>query len=198
MAVELFGNAATKPDVIFCDTSFILDVLTDEIARLTTLLATNPDKVAKAAASAAFFHAYRGYGTTFVSSPYAFSEIGHTISQRVRPAVHRTWKDFFRADRATAEALHNETMRLILRAWRRIEGYDISFVVPHKGAHTAYGVRVEHTVVEVARLLKRAYVPLDWADAYHIAIGLACGAEWFATTDRAWKDVTEINVFCDA
>jgi predicted nucleic acid-binding protein len=199
VAHELFGSAVTKPDVIFCDTSFIVDILTDEVAEVSNLFGSNTDKRNRAAASAAFFHAYRGYGSQFVSSPYTFSEVGHIIARKVLDGHgHRTWKDFRRADRRMSHEVYRKTMRLMLDAWRRVAGYDIWFLLPVTGVETPFGSRAEENVMRAARLFKATYMDLDWADAYHIAIGMACGTNWFATTDKGWKSVAEINVFCDS
>jgi hypothetical protein len=199
VAHELFASAVTKPNVIFCDTSFIVDVLTDEIAEVTNLFGTNQGKRDRAAASATFFHAYRGYGAQFISSPYTFSEVGHVISRKVLDGHgYRLWKDFRRADRVTCQDVYRKTMRLLVDAWRRVSGYDIWFLVPMTGAETPFGSRAEDNIIKAARLFKAAYMDLDWADAYHIAMGMACGSKWFATTDKAWKVVAEINVFIDS
>ena len=199
MAVELFGSAVTRPDVIFCDTSFILDVLTDEVSQITSLCGTNATKLNRAAASAAFLHAYRGYGVQFISSPFAFSEVGHVITKNVHKSHgHKSWRAFWNADSPTCEQVYKDTMRLVRRAWRRISGYDIWFTLPAAGTTTAFGIRAEDSIVEAARLLKNRYMFLDWADAFHIASGLASGPQWYATTDQGWKSVAQINVFCDS
>lgn len=199
MAVEYFAAAKSKPEYIFCDTSFILDVLTDEVSGFTALLGQVPEKRTRARESAAFFHAYRSHGAQFVSSPFTFSEVGYAISRRVCSGQRQnSWKTFMQADRAACLRVHRATMRLIYTAWQRIQRYDIWFTFPLTVGVGPLGLRVEPEVVEAANLLRLKYVTLDWADAYHIAVGLACGVQWFATTDRHWKDVADINVFCDA
>src|ERR1700741_1041588 len=158
---------------------------------------------------AAFFHTYRGYGAQFISSPYAFQEVAKVITDAHKKAVltkHRNavpkaryehWHDFSTKRPAEAAVEHRKIMRVVYMAWKRIQGHGIWFTVPRKGEGTDYGRRVERIVVAAAPRLKTDYPGLDWADAHHIATGIVCGAEWFATTDEGWKDVAGINVFCD-
>jgi hypothetical protein len=199
VAVELFSAPVSKPDAIFCDTSFILDILTDEVAQIATLLGVSAANRTRAAESAAFFHTYRGYGAQFISSAFTFAEVGHVISRKVHRAQgYDSWKRFFNADQRECRRIYGQTMRLILTAWTRIEGYDVWFVLPEGAPSSPYGARSETDVVEAARLLKQSYMDIDWNDAYHIAVGLACGTDWFATLDQGWKSVRVINVFCDS
>jgi predicted nucleic acid-binding protein len=197
VAIELFHAAVTRPDAVFCDTSFIVDVLTHEVAAVAPALKTTPAGMAKAAASATFYNEYRAHGTQFFSSPHVFSEAGHVLSKGILGTT-KQWQRTQRQDPRAAARLEVTARRLVLTAWRRIQAKGIGFTVPAIGSATNVGMRVDPTFIEAVLLLKRRYPALDWADAHHIAAGLACGTDWFATTDQDWKSVAHINVFCDS
>lgn len=205
MPVELFRAAVTRPDAIFCDASFILDLLTHEVPTVAAAIPDlDPIKQARAAEAARFFYDYRGRGTQFVSSPYTLQEIGFVLGKEVlkkaRPVLKRqknTWANLRQADYPTFLRLRAEMASIIEDAWTQFQAHGIWFVVPNDGDETAYGTPVSGDVIEAAFLLLRVYESLDPMDAFHIAMGLACGLEWFVTVDTGWKDVAEINVFCD-
>lgn len=201
MPIELFSSASTRPDAAFCDTSFLLDVLTHEVP---TVAASIPDldpvKQARAAEAATFFNDYRSTGTQFVSSPYTLQEIGNVVAKytlKQNAARYRKWTDLKVADHAMFLALRAVATRATEDAWRRIQHHGVWFVVPDNGDDTRFGNRVNSTVMEAAFLFLAAYETLDAMDAFHIAMGTACGLDWFVTTDAGWKSVTEINIFCD-
>lgn len=207
MAVELFATAATRPDAIFCDACFLLDLLTHELASVGPLIENlDQDKKDRAEQVSRFFHTYASAGTQFFSTPYAFEELTHTLGKGVlrthaRPTPSggkfTRWKDLEATEPATFVSLHTLWISVISDAWNQMQKNGIAFTVP-EGGDSAYGSRVDSTVVELAQLLQFSYGSLDPADTYHIAMGLACGLEWFATVDLLWKNIAEINVFCDS
>lgn len=200
MAVELFATAVTRPEAVFCDTSFLLDLLTHEVASVGQSINLTPDKVKRAAQAAAFFNTYFGGGTRFVSTPYAFQELAQVLGKGVlktgAPKTNR-WKDLEQASANQFQQLHGVWMSVVQDAWARIQSHGIWFIVPStSGAETKFGREISPEVVEAAQLLMVNYPLLDPADTYHIAMGIACGVEWFATVDEPWKLVSEINLFC--
>jgi hypothetical protein len=200
VAVELFGTAVTRPAAAFCDTSFLLDLLTHELASVGPLLDNlPPHKAARAADAATFFHTYARAGTRFISSPYAFQELMLVLGKgvlRTNPGKHKRWKDLEAADPATFRSLHAAWVAVVEDSWERMQHRGVWFTVPSTGQETAHGTRVDSEVVEAATLIKRRYPSLDPADALHIAMGVASGVDWFVTVDEPWKAVKEINVFC--
>lgn len=207
MPIELFRAAVTRPDAIFCDSSFILDVLTHEVPTVAaTITDLDPNKQARAAEAASFFHEYSSAGTQFVSSPYTLQEIGFVLGKYVlrkakpvfkKGKLNQTWGNLKLASYPTFVTLRAEVESVIQDAWTRFQAHGIWFVVPNDGDETAYGITVGSEVIEAAFLLLKRYEAIDPMDAFHIAMGMACGLEWFVTTDQGWKDVTVINVFCD-
>jgi len=199
VAVELFAAAASRPDVIFCDTSFILDVLSHQVSLISSqLVGSDAPKRARAAAAAAFFARYRADGVQFVSSPYAFQELAHILTKwypRVRG--YKSWEAFQKVDRVNYDRAYPKSVRLSFLAWRETSSAGILYTLPEIGAETPYG-RHSEDLIRAARLLKKKYKSLDWADVFHISVGSMCGVEWFASTDAWWKDVNEINVFAYA
>jgi predicted nucleic acid-binding protein len=196
---ELFANAASRPDVVFCDTSFLLDVLSHEVSLVSAaLVGFDAPKQAKAASAAAFFNRYHDLGTQFVSSPFVFQELAF-ILYKAYPKRHgaKSWPALAKRDPAEVGRAYPKAVRLSGLAWERTRAHDIWFTLPEIGDETPYG-RKSDAMVRTARLLKKKYEGLDWADAFHIATGAACGVEWFASTDGGWKDVVEINLFCYA
>lgn len=200
MPVELFRDAVTRPDAIFCDSSFILDVLTHEVPTVAAAIqGLNGTKLARAAEAANFFHNYVGGGTQFVSSPYALQEVGNVLAKyRLQQTRYNRWKDLRREDYSAFQIAHAEAASIIGDAWTRFQENGILFVVPDDGDETPYGVTVTNEVIEAAFLLMKEYEAIDAMDAFHISFGMACGVSWFVTTDAGWKDVAEINVFCDS
>ncbi|HEX8830155.1 MAG TPA: hypothetical protein VF705_03260, partial [Longimicrobium sp.] len=99
--------------------------------------------------------------------------------------------------RETFDEQHPLAIAVVEDSWERMQRYGVSFVVPVAPIGLgADGFEVNSEVIEAALLIQDTYGSLDSADAFHIAMGLACGVSWFATTDMVWKDVAEINVFC--
>jgi predicted nucleic acid-binding protein len=156
-------------------------------------------KQERAAEAAAFFHSYSGEGTQFVSSPYALQEVANALAKHTlkKQRRHGRWKELRHNDYPTFLTLRAEALSIIVDAWTRFQEHGILFVVPNDGDESPYGVTVTNEVVEVAFLLLKEYEALDEMDAFHIALGMACGVSWFVTTDAGWKEVAEINVFCD-
>jgi hypothetical protein len=201
--VELFATAATRPDAIFCDTSFLMDLLTHELATVAPLNENlTPAKTARAAEVARFFHRYSANGTRFFASPYVFQELAFILGKGVlrndaaRPK-YTVWRKLRENDATRFATLHTIWLSVVYDCWTRFQQYGIKFTVPESTA-TGYGADVDILVVEAARLLKVAYVELDSADTFHIAMGVASGLSWFATVDAFWKTVAGINVFCDS
>ncbi|HEU0077297.1 MAG TPA: hypothetical protein VFQ76_06585 [Longimicrobiaceae bacterium] len=200
MPFELFSTAVTRPDAVFCDASFILDVLTYEVPTVAaTITDLDAVKQVRAAEAASFFYNYSAAGTQFVSSPYTLQEVANTLGNHVlrNRKAGNNWANLKRTDHARFLALRAEALSIIEDAWTRFQAHDIWFVVPNDGDDTPQGKRISSELVETAHLLLRMYAALDAMDAFHISTGLACGLEWFVTTDAGWKDVAEINVFCD-
>jgi predicted nucleic acid-binding protein len=201
VAVELFPTAVTRPDAAFCDTSFILDLLTHEVATVAAdMRDLDAVKRARSEQAATFFHNYQAAGTRFFSSPYTFQEASHVIARNVlRSRSSQTrWEDLARVHAAEFARLHSHAMNVVEDSWNRVQHYGIEFVVPDTGNYTLHGKEVNSVVVEAALLFFTTYASLNAADAFHIAMGMACGLEWFVTTDAGWKSVAEINVFCDS
>jgi predicted nucleic acid-binding protein len=190
----------TRPDAAFCDTSFILDLLTHEVATVAVdMRDLDVAKRARAEQAATFFHDYRAAGTRFFSSPYTFQEASHVIARNVlRRSGQSRWEDLERVNPAEFARLHAHAMNVIEDSWNRVQRYGIEFVVPDTGNYTLHGNEANDEVVEAALLFFTTYAALNAADAFHIAMGIACGLEWFVTTDAGWKSVAEINVFCDS
>ncbi|MFL5383939.1 MAG: hypothetical protein ACJ8GN_15565 [Longimicrobiaceae bacterium] len=201
MAFELFATATTRPTAIFCDTSFLVDLLTHELASVGPFIKLNPNKVARAAAAATFFHQYTANGTRFFSSPYVFQELAYILGRGVLRSdptkpKYDLWPDLRNKDAARFATQHALWLSVVSDSWTRFQQYGIQFTVP-ESTPTGYGGDVNVIVVEAARLLKIAHAELDYADTFHIAMGVASGLSWFATVDGFWKGITGINVFCD-
>lgn len=202
MAVELFSAAQTRPGAIFCDTSFILDLLTHDMAAVAANIRDlTADKQARAAQVAQFFYAYSTVGTRFVSSPYTIQEVFNVLLKNILKSNSKAkqWKDLAQSDYPTFLALRASALRTIQDVWSRVQQHSIACVVPASGDELIrHGTKVDQIVVETALSLLKVYGRLDPMDAFHITMGTACGLEWFATTDAHWKTVAEINVFCDS
>ena len=192
MPVELYAAATTRPDAIFCDTSFIVDLLTNDVPAFAAYLRdVNPGKIARAAESATFFKVYKGAGVRFVSTPYTFQEVSHLVADgALRKAGYRRWRDFDAIDSAASTAAYASMARAIGDAWTRVQAYGIEFSVPQPSSTAHWD-----EVIEMAILLLTSYPDLNAMDAFHISVGLRSGLTWYASLDSGWKTVAEINVF---
>jgi hypothetical protein len=199
--IELFDTASTRPEAVFCDTSFVLDVLIHELPAVRAdIRKLDSARVTKAAQAAAFFHAYRRDGIQFVSSPFMVQEAAHSIAKNALQANSKfnLWKDLRTKDPATFTTARAAAIRTIHDAWNHLQGYGISLVAPPIDEDDpSQGDEVNKRLSRAALLLLRRHDAIDPMDAFFISVGLACGFTWFATTDQGWKDVTGIGVFCD-
>ena len=199
--IELFDTASTQPEAIFCDTSFVVDVLTHDLPAVRAdFRKLDNARLKRAAQAATFFHTYRQDGIQFVSSPFMVQEVAHYLAKNALQANSKfnLWRELRNKDPAAFTVVRATAIRAIQDAWNCLQRYGIVLIAPPvDDDDPSHGDEVNTRLSRAALLLLKRHKAIDPMDAFFISVGLACGFSWFATTDQGWKDIAGIGVFCD-
>lgn len=196
MAYELFASASSKTSLIFCDANFLYDLALQRSSVLQRHMGSGPGHIQRARDASAFYQRYRSNKTEFISSPYALEEIANKVTQQVLKQSHEnSWKQLRDRNPREFANLRAVALAILNELWTQLRTYDMEYAVPRLGSGNRKRTVVHQDVVEAALIFYRAYDVLDMMDAFHVATALACGANWVATSDKAFQNVSEINVF---
>jgi predicted nucleic acid-binding protein len=196
VATEKFASASTPCALIFCDANYLFDLALFGSKPLQA--SANPRQIQRATEAATFYLRYLNtHSTAFISSPYALEEIAHKVGMdALGKTPAKSWKDLRNSDPTRFAATRLAALSIINELWLQLnKNYAIAFSVPRISSGIRRRTVVTIEVAEAALTVHRAYDKLDMMDAFHIAMALASGAKWIASSDQAFESVSEVNVF---